>query len=295
MTKQEFYQTINERELGLGEILKTSAGIFFENLQTWLLLSLIVFLPTGIVLQYLMLQIPVEEIVKAYMSADLEQLRQVNWNPVWIFFGATLAFNLINVIASLAASTYTDHWLHDDLPSFGGLFRETIRKWPRGILIVIWQMLMCLGIVVMAVLSVGFFLLPGMLLVLAISILYQYAVVATAVHGHKGFSAYGYAFEICRRRIGKSLTLVLIMMVINALFSSVLTSITSSFIVLENRTLLYCVVLGLINVIANLTTFLLSIGATLHLLNLEYLSGPHPTDTHAAPEVREIPNTIDIS
>ena len=72
MTKQEFYQTINERELGLGEILKTSAGIFFENLQTWLLLSLIVFLPTGIVLQYLMLQIPVEEIVKAYMSADLE-------------------------------------------------------------------------------------------------------------------------------------------------------------------------------------------------------------------------------
>ena len=60
MTRQEASGQIGQREFSVGEILRLSADLFFENIGKWLLLCMIVYFPTSFIVQYVALQIPAD-------------------------------------------------------------------------------------------------------------------------------------------------------------------------------------------------------------------------------------------
>ena len=71
----------SERVFG-GEILRLSADLFFENIGKWLLLCAIVYFPTSFIVQYVALQLPVDEVYNTLMQGDLYAVTRLDWTPI---------------------------------------------------------------------------------------------------------------------------------------------------------------------------------------------------------------------
>ncbi|MBQ7915884.1 MAG: hypothetical protein IJ315_03750 [Firmicutes bacterium] len=293
MTRQEINQQIGERELTTGEILKHAGGLLFEDLGKWLLLSLIVFLPTGFVLQYLMLQIP-DATLQALFSGDMEALVGVDLDPVMWYFGVQVGMSIIWIITHLAAAFYTDQWLQASkpIPGFGEMMKMAVKRWPAGMLMPI--LLMAASLVLSTVMMVGvlvfpflIFLIIGVLLLL--SAVYYMGLTVTAIRKEWGLKAYKYAWSVARRKKGKAIGLILMMMAINSAASLLLEGLTSSFGILLQFPWLYCLVGALLSVIANLPGIFLAIGVTIYFVNQEQLM-----QVPLQPMHQELPEEFDV-
>lgn len=280
MTREEVSTEIGKTEFSTGQILGISGRILFENLGIWLLFALAVFLPTGIVLQALSMRVPMRELLKMLQEGNADILsRKDIIQPLFMMYGTQVLFALIYVLTNVAASLFTDKWLQKsaELPSAGRLAVDSVKAWPQALVI---SLLYLLGLaatlfMIFLLVSFGFFLL--MMLALAIvaaywTIQYYYAVSAASIRPYKGIAALKYAASVIRGRAGRAVTLILTCVVINSLFTLILQTLTSSFYVLAARPVLLCITSGLLGVIGNLPNFLISIAATVYLINQEQVS-----------------------
>ena len=267
MTREEVSTEIGKTEFSTGQILGISGRILFENLGIWLLFALAVFLPTGIVLQALSMRVPMTELLKMLQEGNADILsRKDIIQPLFMMYGTQVLFTLIYVLTNVAASLFTDKWLQKsaELPSAGRLAVDSVKAWPQALVI---SLLYLLGLaatlfMIFLLVSFGFFLL--MMLALAIvaaywTIQYYYAVSAASIRPYKGIAALKYAASVIRGRAGRAVTLIL-------------QTLTSSFYVLAARPVLLCITSGLLGVIGNLPNFLISIAATVYLINQEQVS-----------------------
>jgi hypothetical protein len=277
MTREEVSTEIGKTEFTTGQILGISGRILFENLGIWLLFSLAVFLPTGIVLQALTMRVPMTELLKMLQEGNADILsRKDIIQPLLVMYGTQILFAFIYVLTNIAACLFTDKWLQKsaELPSPGRLALSSLKAWPQALVVSLLYLLGIAAILLLAFLlvSFGFFLM--MMLALAIvaaywTIQYYYAVSAASVRPYKGIDAFKYAASIIRGRAGRAVTLILTCVIINSLFTLILQTLTSSFFVLASRPALLCITSGLLGVIGNLPNFLISIAATVYLINQE--------------------------
>ena len=144
---------MQERLLHLGEILKYAFGLVNERFSTVLLLTLLVYLPINLALQYAMLQVDISVTDLELLAAELSKV------------------GIVQVILSffeLIAITVTGVCVHNQIfgqekMAFGTVFYRGVRSWLRAVVSV---MILMLG-VMMSILSIGMlFMLPGLSLLL---------------------------------------------------------------------------------------------------------------------------------
>ncbi len=301
MTREEVSTELGRMEFTTGQILGISGRILFENMGMWLLFSLVVFLPTGALLQALSLQIPTKELLKMLQEGNLDILsRQDLLKPILVMNGAQVLLMFVHVLTNIAACLFTDKWLQKSaaLPTIGILAEDTLKKWPRALLITLIYILGVAGYLLFTVLTASFglvFLLLFALILLAAywSFLYYYSVSATSIRPYVGMAAFKFASSMIRRRKSLAIGLILTCILINALFSALLQLLTTSFTVLIVHPVLLCVASGLVSVVANLPNFLISIAATIYLVNQEQFSLQITAGMNPVPETEDIDPFID--
>lgn len=101
----------------MGEILRLSADLFFENIGKWLLLCMIVYFPTSFIVQYVALQLPADEVYNTLIQGDLYAITQFDWTPYLMYYGIQMGMSLIWLLTNLAAAIYADRWLKPDRAS----------------------------------------------------------------------------------------------------------------------------------------------------------------------------------
>lgn len=280
MTRQEASAQIGQREFTIGEILKLSAGVFFENIGKWLLLSLIVYLPTGFVLQLVAMNLPLEDLMNAAVAGETAALAHMDWTPYLIYYGMQIGMSLIWVLVNLATAIYTDRWLQASRPaySFGETFLGAIRRWPAG-MVTAAVLFLCVVLLVTMMMFVAVTALPLIMIlmvgfIMLLLAVYYISLSVTALRGKMGISAYRYAAVVVRRRIGKTVGLVLLMMLINMALSYVLSALSSSFGLLAGNIWIFSLISALVSVIANLPMAFMGIGVTVYFINQEQLGQP---------------------
>lgn len=280
MTRQEASAQIGQREFTIGEIFSLSAGLFFENIGKWLLMAFIVYLPTGFVLQLVAMNLPLEDLMSAAAAGESAALAAVDWTPYLIYYGMQIGMSLIWVLMNLAAAIYTDRWLQAGRPvyGFGGMLAAAVRRWPGGMLTAA-VLFLCVVLLVTMMMFVAVTALPIVMIlmvgfVMLLMAVYYISLCVTALRGKMGFSAYRYAALVVRRRIGKTVGLVFLMMLLNMLLSYILNALTSSFGLLAGNIWLYSLISALLSVVANLPMAFMGIGVTIYFINQEQLGQP---------------------
>lgn len=280
MTRQEASAQIGQREFTIGEILKLSAGLFFENIGKWLLLSMIVYLPTGFVLQLVAMNLPLEDLMNAAVAGETAALAHVDWTPYLIYYGMQIGMSLIWVLVNLATAIDTDRWLQASRPvySFGETFLGAIRRWPGG-MVTAAVLFLCVVLLVTMMMFVAVTALPLIMIlmvgfILLLMAVYYISLSVTALRGKMGLGAYRYAAAVVRRRMGKTVGLVFLMMLINMALSYVLSALSSSFGMLAENIWVFSLISALVSVIANLPMAFMGIGVTVYFINQEQLGQP---------------------
>ena len=151
MTRQEVSQQIGSREFSVWEIIKLSGGLLFEHIGKWLLLAAIVFLPTGVILQYAAMQLPLNQLISLMQGENLETLYTMDWSPYLIYYGLQMGMNLIWIYCNLAVAVYTDRWLQSERQEmrFGEMLLTAVKRWPAGMLMPILLLLAVLAAAMM--------------------------------------------------------------------------------------------------------------------------------------------------
>lgn len=279
MTRQEASAQIGRREFSVGEILRLSADLFFENIGKWLLLCAIVYFPTSFIVQYITLYLPLDAVYNSLAQGDINAILGVDWSPYLIYYGMQMGMSLIWLLTNIATAIYADRWLQADRPvcRFGEMMKESLRRWPAGMLAAAVLFLMILAVITMSM-FVGYSMLPLLMLLLVavmlvLNVLYYAALCATAIRRKTGPGAYRYAAAVIRRKMGKSVGVTLLFLVIQMGLGYLLEMFTSSFGVLASNPLLLCFVSALVNVVSSLSTVFLSLGITIYFINQEQI-GP---------------------
>ena len=70
-------------------------GSFFREYRKWLLLCAIVYFPTSFIVQYVALQLPVDEVYNTLMQGDLYAITQLDWTPYLIYYGVQIGMSLL--------------------------------------------------------------------------------------------------------------------------------------------------------------------------------------------------------
>ena len=169
MTRQEVSQQIGSREFSVWEIIKLSGGLYClsisENGFCWRQSYL---LPTGVILQYAAMQLPLNQLIGLMQGENLETLYTMDRSPVsLIHHGLQMGMNLIWIYCNLAVAVYTDRWLQSERQEmrFGEMLLTAVKRWPAGMLMPILLLLAVLAAAMMTIL-VGTFLLPLMMILL---------------------------------------------------------------------------------------------------------------------------------
>lgn len=202
MTRQEASAQIGQREFTIGEILKLSAGVFFENIGKWLLLSLIVYLPTGFVLQLVAMNLPLEDLMNAAVAGETAALAHMDWTPYLIYYGMQIGMSLIWVLVNLATAIYTDRWLQASRPaySFGETFLGAIRRWPGG-MVTAAVLFLCVVLLVTMMMFVAVTALPLIMIlmvgfIMLLMAVYYISLSVTALPGER----WEQCLPVCRGR-----------------------------------------------------------------------------------------------
>ncbi len=298
MTRKEVSMQIGAREWRTGEILKTSGAIFLENITGWLLFSLIVFFPCGVLLQYVSMQLPYDLTAVLSSLESVEQLAGIDFSPYIVLYVLQIGLQVVFVLANVGAAVYTNRWMTADCEPYGTgeCLRLSLQKWPRAILIAVLYILGTVGgsfflffggiIMGAGLLLIGMFVLFGLFMML-----FYHTVAAVSIRKEKGIRAFRYTFNVLRRKMWSSMWFVLLLVIINLVFTSILTRLTDSFFVLSTNVPVYCVVSGLLNALGNLPTFFLGIAVTIHFVNQEQmwliLAKQPPT-----PSTRPVPKPV---
>lgn len=161
MNKQEVRESLSRREVHLREIFIWSLELLRERLGQYILLTIIIFLPTNLLLSFLLEQLP--------ETVDATQYLRVS--------GMQLLTNLFSMIACSVCVIMVGDQLKeesDEKKSFGVIFYEGIRTWPLFFLTTVMLMAALVGVLlVLTILSsfIPVLLVPAMAAIIILAFL----------------------------------------------------------------------------------------------------------------------------
>lgn len=161
MNKQEVRESLSRREVHLREIFVWSLELLRERLGQYILLTIIIFLPTNLLLSFLLEQLP--------ETVDATQYLRVS--------GMQLLTNLFSMIACSVCVIMVGDQLKEESGekrSFGVIFYEGIRTWPLFFLTTVMLMAALVGVLlVLTILSsfIPVLLVPAMAAIIILAFL----------------------------------------------------------------------------------------------------------------------------
>ncbi len=161
MNKQEVRESLSRREVHLREIFIWSLELLRERLGQYILLTIIIFLPTNLLLSFLLEQLP--------ETVDATQYLRVS--------GMQLLTNLFSMIACSVCVIMVGDQLKEESgekKSFGVIFYEGIRTWPLFFLTTVMLMAALVGVLlVLTILSsfIPVLLVPAMAAIIILAFL----------------------------------------------------------------------------------------------------------------------------
>lgn len=161
MNKQEVRESLSRREVHLREIFVWSLELLRERLGQYILLTIIIFLPTNLLLSFLLEQLP--------ETVDATQYLRVS--------GMQLLTNLFSMIACSVCVIMVGDQLKEESgekKSFGVIFYEGIRTWPLFFLTTVMLMAALVGVLlVLTILSsfIPVLLVPAMAAIIILAFL----------------------------------------------------------------------------------------------------------------------------
>ena len=161
MNKQEVRESLSRREVHLREIFIWSLELLRERLGQYILLTIIIFLPTNLLLSFLLEQLP--------ETVDATQYLRVS--------GMQLLTNLFSMIACSVCVIMVGDQLKEESgekKSFGVIFYEGIRTWPLFFLTTVMLMAALVGVLLVLTILSSFIpalLVPAMAAIIILAFL----------------------------------------------------------------------------------------------------------------------------
>lgn len=261
MTRQDVSREITRSELPISKIIQGAWRLFSERWIWYLLLTVLVFFPSTLVVQYAAglinpETVEIQELIKVYMAVILMSF-------VWI-------------IGTLVSAVMVNAQLRDEPFSFGTAFYKGICAWPKAIATVLLLMAILIGIAMAGMLAVTIMPLLAVPFITALligSVVFSaalyFSAITAALRKKMFMDNLKYVVYILRGHFGKSIGLFMLLFLGSLFVSYGVGVLEEPLIALIANSSVRWIVQSLLDSLLSITNIFMFIGLTIYFLNLE--------------------------
>ena len=261
MTRQDISREITRSELPISKVIQGAWRLFSERWFWYLLLSILVFFPSTLVVQYTAglvnpETVEIQELLKVYMAVILMSF-------VWI-------------IGTLVSAVMVSTQLRDEPFSFGTAFYRGICAWPRAIATVLLLMAILVGVAragMLAVTILPLLAVPFITALLIGSVVFSaglyFAAIAAALRKKMFMDNVRYVVYILRGHFGKSIGLFMLLFLGGLFISYGVGVLEEPLLALIANSSVRWIVQSFLDSLLSVTNIFMFIALTIYFLNLE--------------------------
>ena len=261
MTRQDISREITRSELPISKIIQGAWRLFSERWIWYLLLTVLVFFPSTLVVQYAAGLINPE-------TAEIQDLIKV--------YMAVILMSFVWIIGTLVSAVMVNAQLRDEPFSFGTAFYKGICAWPKAIATVLLLMAILIGIAMAGMLAVTILPLLAVPFITALligSVVFSaalyFAAITAALRKKMFMDNLKYVVYILRGHFGKSIGLLMLLFLGSLFVSYGVGVLEEPLLALIANSSVRWIVQSFLDSLLSITNIFMFIGLTIYFLNLE--------------------------
>ena len=261
MTRQDISREITGSELPISKIIQGAWRLFSERWIWYLLLTVLVFFPSTLVVQYTAGLINPE-------TAEIQDLIKV--------YMAVILMSFVWIIGTLVSAVMVNAQLRDEPFSFGTAFYKGICAWPKAIATVLLLMAILIGIAMVGMLAVTILPLLAVPFITALligSVVFSaalyFAAITAALRKKMFMDNLKYVVYILRGHFGKSIGLFMLLFLGSLFVSYGVGVLEEPLLALIANSSVRWIVQSFLDSLLSITNIFMFIGLTIYFLNLE--------------------------
>ena len=261
MTRQDISREITRSELPISKIIQGAWRLFSERWIWYLLLTVLVFFPSTLVVQYAAGLINPE-------TAEIQDLIKV--------YMAVILMSFVWIIGTLVSAVMVNAQLRDEPFSFGTAFYKGICAWPKAIATVLLLMAILIGIAMAGMLAVTILPLLAVPFITALligSVVFSaalyFAAITAALRKKMFMDNLKYVVYILRGHFGKSIGLFMLLFLGSLFVSYGVGVLEEPLLALIANSSVRWIVQSFLDSLLSITNIFMFIGLTIYFLNLE--------------------------
>ncbi len=261
MTRQDISREITRSELPISKIIQGAWRLFSERWIWYLLLTVLVFFPSTLVVQYAAGLINPE-------TAEIQDLIKV--------YMAVILMSFVWIIGTLVSAVMVNAQLRDEPFSFGTAFYKGICAWPKAIATVLLLMAILIGIAMAGMLAVTILPLLAVPFITALLIgpvvfgaALFFAAITAALRKKMFMDNLKYVVYILRGHFGKSIGLFMLLFLGSLFVSYGVGVLEEPLLALIANSSVRWIVQSFLDSLLSITNIFMFIGLTIYFLNLE--------------------------
>lgn len=261
MTRQDISREITRSELPISKIIQGAWKLFSERWIWYLLLTVLVFFPSTLVVQYAAGLINPE-------TAEIQDLIKV--------YMAVILMSFVWIIGTLVSAVMVNAQLRDEPFSFGTAFYKGICAWPKAIATVLLLMAILIGIAMAGMLAVTILPLLAVPFITALligSVVFSaalyFAAITAALRKKMFMDNLKYVVYILRGHFGKSIGLFMLLFLGSLFVSYGVGVLEEPLLALIANSSVRWIVQSFLDSLLSITNIFMFIGLTIYFLNLE--------------------------
>ena len=261
MTRQDISREITRSELPISKIIQGAWRLFSERWIWYLLLTVLVFFPSTLVVQYAAGLINPE-------TAEIQDLIKV--------YMAVILMSFVWIIGTLVSAVMVNAQLRDEPFSFGTAFYKGICAWPKAIATVLLLMAILIGIAMAGMLAVTILPLLAVPFITALligSVVFSaalyFAAITAALRKKMFMDNLKYVVYILRGHFGKSIGLFMLLFLGSLFVSYGVGVLEEPLLALIANSSVRWIVQSFLDSLLSNTNIFIFIGLTIYFLNLE--------------------------
>ncbi len=261
MTRQDISREITRSELPISKIIQGAWRLFSERWIWYLLLTVLVFFPSTLVVQYTAGLINPE-------TAEIQDLIKV--------YMAVILMSFVWIIGTLVSAVMVNAQLRDEPFSFGTAFYKGICAWPKAIATVLLLMAILIGIAMVGMLAVTILPLLAVPYITALligsavlSAALYFAAITAALRKQMFMDNLKYVVYILRGHFGKSIGLFMLLFLGSLFVSYGVGVLEEPLLALIANSSVRWIVQSFLDSLLSITNIFMFIGLTIYFLNLE--------------------------
>ena len=261
MTRQDISREITRSELPISKIIQGAWRLFSERWIWYLLLTVLVFFPSTLVVQYAAGLINPE-------TAEIQDLIKV--------YMAVILMSFVWIIGTLVSAVMVNAQLRDEPFSFGTAFYKGICAWPKAIATVLLLMAILIGIAMAGMLAVTILPLLAVPFITALligSVVFSaalyFAAITAALRKKMFMDNLKYVVYILRGHFGKSIGLFMLLFLGSLFVSYGVGVLEEPLLALIANSSVRWIVQSFLDSLLSITNIFMFIGLTIYFLNLD--------------------------